>query len=122
MVQGHRGLEKRKEKEMTPGHKLLMGEFRMMMDYDKWGTTMEWWFAVAEFLYHNEPGMIPGSWEFRDSPLHTPPFSPDDDGDMVSAMIWELYDNEQITLEDALSFGRTITRYAALLKRSGKDY
>lgn len=106
----------------TPGYKRLRAEYNIMCgDEDVWGLAMEWWFAVAEFLYHNEPSMVPAEWKFRDSPMYVPPFCPDDLG-MTDARIWEMYDCEEITLEDALAFGRVLTRYARMLEKLGMSY
>lgn len=106
----------------SEGYMALRAEYNVMFDGgDPWGSNIEWLFALAEFVYHNEPDMVPESWDFHDSPMHVPPFSPDDWGH-VDAMIWEMYDDELITLEDAVTFGNVLSRYDNLLRMAGKDY
>lgn len=54
----------------TPGYKELRWEFNLTWDgNDPWGSALDWWFAIAENLYH--AGVkLPAEWEFRDAPGH----------------------------------------------------
>lgn len=106
----------------TPGYKNLRFEYNMLAEgEDAWGPALSWWFAVAEFLYHHDEGEVPEEWEFRDAPGHYSGFNPEDEG-YEDEVIWRLYDEEEITLDDALTFGQVLTRYLGTLKRAGKSY
>jgi len=91
--------------------KEAFAEFRLSFDGgDKWGSTMGWWFAVADALTEKEPGMVPDSWEFRQSP-----FGPDT----------EQYEYEiaaQWSPETLRRMGNALSRYARCLKAAGLDY
>jgi len=103
---------------MTTGYKLLMAEFKMGDFHDAWGTTMEWWFAVAENLYHN--GMeLPAEWEYHDSPMHANGYEPEG---YAEEFIDEEFDNGTIDGDDLMRFGMVLAKYAAVLKENGKDY
>jgi hypothetical protein len=91
--------------------KNLMGEFRLCFDgSDAWGSTMEFWFAVAGEM--DERGLdIPADWRYRPSPLG----GKDPDSHVTPIM--------EAATDDALRlFGRALTRYAGILKRAGEDY
>lgn len=106
----------------TPGYKNLRTEFSVMWDgSDPWGSALSWWFAIAEFLYHHDEGEVPEEWEFRDSPAHYDGFDLDDRG-AEDAMIWDMYDLGEFTLDDALTFGRVLSRYLDILRAADKDY
>ena len=106
----------------TSGYKALRAEFGIMWDgEDPWGSALDWWFAIAEFLYHNEPSMVPESWEFQDSPAHVPPVNLSEES-VTDAMVWEMYDAEEITIEDALTFGVVLGRYLDMLRAAGLNY
>ena len=87
-------------------------EFRLMFDGgDPWGSTMHWWFTVADELYHRE-GYTPEHWQFKPSPLG-PSNDPDDYATTACAE----------TGANALVFvGNVLTRYARRLERAGLSY
>jgi hypothetical protein len=103
----------------TDGYKHLKFEFATAWDgFDPWASVMEWWFAVAEFLYH-EGETLPASWEFRDSPVHAHGYEPEG---YPAEMVDDLYDEGLITLADVHALGDVLTKYAGILKLAGKDY
>lgn len=88
----------------------LMKEMRIGASGDWWGTTMAWWFAVAGEM--DERGLdIPKEWRYRPSPFGGK--EPD---------MYETEVCEGATDSALLTFGRALTRYAAILKKAGKDY
>lgn len=102
----------------TPGYKDLKFEFNLMFDsYDKWGIAMEWWFALAELLYHEME--LPASVEFHDSPMHLHGYEPEGH---TENMLDELYDAGTVTVDDLKTLLEVITRWAGLLKAAGLDY
>lgn len=113
----------------TPGYKELRWEFNLTFDGgDPWGSTLAWWFAVGEILYHSGPSLVPASWKFRDAPAHEGmdrhaylDFSADDES-YQDIEIGALMDAGTVTCADLLAFGTVLTRYANLLKMAGKDY
>lgn len=113
----------------TPGYKALRAEFGITYDDgDAWGSTLAWWFAVAEILHHSGPSLVPASWKFRDAPAHEGmdrraylDFSADDDS-YQDIEIGALMDSGTVTTDDLVAFGTVLTRYANLLKMAGKDY
>ena len=105
--------------QLTQGYKDLRGEFTLMFgDGDEWGTTLSFWFAVAEVAYHAGT-VLPSHWEFRDSPVHEDDWRPED---YPGSIVQEMYDAGEVTEADLISFGNVVTRYANLLKMAGKDY
>ena len=93
--------------------KELMFEFRLGDFGDAWGHTMNWWFHVADELYFNrDPCIIPENWKFRPSPC-----GPSNDPDGYETAIVQ-----QANTETLLRFGRTLNRYADILKKHGLDY
>jgi len=102
---------------ITPGYKELRFEFSLTFDSgDAWGSTLEWWFAVAENLYHAGE-TVPAGWEFRDGAGHEL-----DLDSYADATIKGYLDLGTVTADDLLMFGTVLTRYASLLKMAGKDY
>jgi hypothetical protein len=105
----------------TEGYKTIRSTFNMYADsLDVWGDAMEWWFSVAEVMYHNDVE-IPGDWEFRDSPMHDGDYL-DDTGNAVESELYDLYRNGEATEDDFLTFGTVLTRWANLLRAAGKEY
>jgi hypothetical protein len=88
----------------------LMAELRAGADGDWWGTTMSWWFAVAGEMWERSLP-IPDEWRYRPSPFGGK------DPDAFEAEICEQATDEALRL-----FGRAMNRYAAILKKAGKDY
>jgi hypothetical protein len=104
---------------MSSGYRLLMGEFRTGDFEDAWGTTMEWWFAVAENLYHNGVD-LPAEWEYRDSPMHVNGgYEPEG---YAENFIVEALSDGVIDDDDLMRMGNVLFRYAGILKAAGKDY
>ena len=104
----------------TPGYKALHAEFAMSDFEDAWGTTLSWWFSVAELLYHKGQE-LPATWQFRDSPVHDPrEYEPEDcyEDQMLSDM-WHAGD---FFLADLRTFGDVLTKYLGVLKLAGQDY
>jgi hypothetical protein len=88
----------------------LLREFRTFFD-EPWGSTMLWWFTIADELYWRE-GYTPPHWEYRPSPIG-PVNDPDDYATQVCVE----------TGADALVFaGNVLYRYAKLLKANDMDY
>lgn len=81
-----------------------------------WGSTMEWWFAIADVITEIDPSQVPSDWEFRQSPL-----GPDIWGFAYQAIVRTMR-NEGATLETLLHAGTVLTRYAAQLKLAGVGY
>lgn len=83
---------------------------------DAWGSTMEWWFAIADVITEIDPSQVPSDWEFRQSP-----FGSNEDSfayqEIVALMV-----EDGITLDDLVPAGNVLTRYAAQLKLEGMDY
>lgn len=88
----------------------LFKEMRVGASGDWWGTTMQWWFAVAGET--NERCLeIPPEWHYRPSPL--------------GGKEPEQYETEvcEGATDVALRlFGRALHRYAGMLKKAGRDY
>jgi hypothetical protein len=83
--------------------------------YDAWGSTMEWWFAIADVIAGIDASQIPSEWEFRQSPMGA---------DIESYAYQEIVATmcSGATLEDLLAAGNILFRYAAQLKLEGMDY
>lgn len=82
---------------------------------DPWGSTMEWWFALADVISGIDASQIPSEWEYRQSPMGA-----DTDSWAYQEIISEVCDG--VTLEDLLHAGAVLTRYASMLKLAGMDY
>lgn len=91
--------------------KEAFAEFRLSFDAgDPWGSTMAWWFAVADALMEAAPELVPNKWQFRQSPL-----GPDTESyEYETCRTWPA--------ETLVRFGNALSRYAAMLKAAGKDY
>lgn len=87
----------------------LMDEFRLIANGDVWGNTMIWWFAVAGEMYCRGLS-IPADWQYR------PGLNPKE-ADAYETDVLEQASDEALHL-----FGRALNRYAATLKRAGKNY
>jgi len=85
--------------------KVIFGEFRVCCDSDLWETTMNWWFATADELYHRE-GFTPEHWHFKPSPL-----GPSNDPDDYATGVVRETDAETL-----VRFGNALMRYAKKLK------
>lgn len=83
---------------------------------DPWGSTMEWWFAIADVITEIDPSQVPSAWEFRQSP-----FGANTDSYAYQEIIDTMRD-EGAVLEDLLNAGNVLTRYATQLKLAGMDY
>lgn len=77
---------------------------------DPWGTSMTWWFAIADELHFNRFEPIPEHWH------HKPGIGPDDDNDYYASVF------ENHTVEDLTKFGNLLCHYTAALDRAGKSY
>lgn len=88
----------------------LLEDFRLFFD-EPWGSTMHWWFTIADELYHRE-ALTPAHWQFKPSPIG----SVNDPDDAATQAV-------MATGSDALVFaGNVLHRYAQVLKRAGVDY
>jgi len=96
-------------------YKDAMAEFRLMFDgRDPWGSTMIWWFAVADAIYWRFGWeYVPVSWLFSPSANNESSNDPD-------AIETEVVN--EMELEDLLLFGKVLDRYASLLKWKGHLY
>lgn len=84
---------------------------RIYFGSDEWGTTMGWWFAIADYL--TDLGVeVPEDWEFRQSPF----------GSDTEAYEYQELLDLRASAEDALFAGRVFTKYAGYLKSIGEDY
>jgi hypothetical protein len=79
---------------------------------DAWGSVMEWWFAIADYLTDLDPDSVPQDWQFRQSPI----------GSDVDSYAYQMLANEQPTAEQLIHAGNVLSRYAAQLKLAGMDY
>ena len=105
----------------TKGYKALRFEFATGFDSgDAWGSTLEWWFAAAETLYHHGV-KLPDEWQYHDSPVHTDDNYGADD-DYATSIVTDLLNSAAVTQDDLLTFGHVLDRYANVLKDEGKDY
>ena len=92
--------------------KNLLKEFRLCNDGNPWGTTMHWWFAIAEELHFSRGGHVPEHWRFKPSIL-----GPANEHYDYAA------DTARDTKTDALiAAGNLLERYAQLLTHYEKDY
>lgn len=82
---------------------------------DAWGSTMEWWFALADVITGIDASRIPSEWEYRQSPMGA-----DIDSYAYQEIIAVVCDGA--TIDDLLHAGEILTRYAAQLKLEGMDY
>jgi hypothetical protein len=83
---------------------------------DPWGSTMEWWFAIADVITEIDPTQVPSDWKFRQAL-----FGADTEAFAYQEIIETMRD-DGATLEDLISAGNILTRYASLLKLNGQDY
>jgi hypothetical protein len=91
----------------------IKSEFKIMFDPgDPWGSTMGWWFAIADSLTFIHGVETPSDWQFRPSPL-----GPSNDPDAYETEIVDKSDPD-----DLIRFGNVLTRYAHCLKRAGMSY
>lgn len=95
----------------------ILSEFRMEADSDEWGTTMSYWFAIADYL-SDMNDIVPDEWEFRQSPFgsDTESYEYQMIDEIVSSGTFE-YPSEILR-----HTGRILSHYAALLIEAGKDY
>ncbi len=108
---------------LTDGYHVIRTEFLAEFDEgDKYGSSVEWQFAIAETLFHHGYE-LPQEWEFSDSPMH----SGDDyewyyDTDYSAMYLTELLECEKITETDLVTFGHVLFRYIGILREAGLDY
>jgi hypothetical protein len=102
----------------TAGYNALRTQFRITYDGDLWGQAMGWLFAIADYLWHTSPEDIPASWQFR----HSPVCNGDNPDNYELSTIGYMIVNGEITDEDVLTFGKTLGRYANVLRLAGRDY
>lgn len=114
-------ITERRTRLTTPGYMEMRAEFAMAFGggTDSYQHTVDWWFAVAELLYHYYGADLPDDWQFRDSPVHADGDWPEDDGPYADEMLAELAGENRITEADARTFGEVLTRYARLLRLHG---
>lgn len=78
---------------------------------DPWGSTMEWWFAIADYTTDTY-GDTPAEWEFRQSPC----------GSNEDAYAFQQLDDLRPSEAQLLHAGNVLSRYAAQLKLAEMDY
>lgn len=100
------------------GYQVLMGEFRTGDFYDAWGTTMGFFFATADVLYHETAEEIPSRWQFR----HGQGCQGVDNDSYPDAMILDYLNAGDIEADDLIRFGNVLDRYAGILDAAGKSY
>lgn len=96
----------------APQTRRVFGEFRLYIDTDLWGTTLHWWFTIADELHFNRQIEVPAQWRFRPSPLGIVN-DPDD---------WATLTVRSLSDANLLRFGRALYRYASKLRAAGVDY
>lgn len=100
------------------GYQYLAGEFRVAFDgADPWGSSMGWFFAVAETLWHRSAADIPAEWQFG----HGMGCDGSSD-DYPDAVVMEMYDSGQVSDADLVRFGNVLSRYTDLLRAAELDY
>lgn len=99
-----------------PGRAQLMLLLRLDDSTDPWGTGMNWWFGIADVLYHADPIVIPPSWDYRHG---AGCMGPEDWPESEIAALLECGD---ISVDDLLYAGQVVTRYLAAVKVAGQDY
>lgn len=105
---------------ITIGYKTIRDLFTMSYDgLDVLGSAKTMCFALAETITHDTDLTVPGSWQFRDSPLHGKDYKSDDWPD---SELSELLSEGYTTPQDLVAFGYVMTRYVELLKSSGEEY
>lgn len=91
----------------------LKNECRLTYCGDKWGDIMNWWFTIAEEIYHNRPNLsVPTEWQFKPSPLG----NCNEPDNYTTTIIEAATDNA------LMKFGALIHRYAEMLKTAGQSY
>ena len=102
-----------------PSKSPLMRDIRMGWDSDQWGTVMQWWFAIADVLYHHAPhGTIPDAWEYR----HSPVCDQVDRGEYPDCDVWLMLVCDDVTVADLVYAGNVLGRFGQWLKLAGQDY
>jgi hypothetical protein len=86
-------------------------EIRMNgVSHDQWGVCMSWMYGIANFILSNG-GTVPDSWGFRTGA-----------GGIEKTDEYRSLRAIRATVKDALTVGRTLDRWAEMLKKRGKDY
>lgn len=91
---------------------ILKSHFRLTNDGDSWGNTMQWLFAISDYITFKTDSCVPDSWEFRPSPL-----GPDDE-----SYIFQFLDEENVPADELLKFGESLLRVRDILIAQGRDY
>lgn len=103
----------------TIGYLRLRLEFFQCLDSeDKWGSAMEWLFAIADELFHaGEKKCVPSAWNFQHAYFCS--------GGIYSEaadIIATLKSKNKVTVQDILLFGRVLFLYSCLLELNGENY
>lgn len=86
-------------------------------DGDPYGTAMEWWFAIADQVWHWMPEAIPADWQFGHSPL-----CEGLDDSYSDSMIRDMLKRGDTNIRALRDYGVILTRYMGWLKRAGLNY
>lgn len=104
--------------ELMKIHPDILHEWSLTGDGDTWADTLEWCHAVADYLWHTDPEMIPESWEFH----HGAGCRGRSDYCYNTETLWYLNHRCGVTLDDIVHFGNVMVRYASILRAEGRDY
>ncbi len=95
---------------------VLKTEIKSGWDHgDRWGSTMGWWFAAADWLHFEGDGDVPESWGYK------PGIGADDDRHEYQVIAY-LVGYGQITDDDVRHLGNLMERLSVILKARGEDY
>lgn len=112
----------------TPGYKALMSEVRLDdIEYDPYGTAMEWLFALAEVTYmetlgHTLPEFVPGPALAATTLREWRSFVAIGDGGSALMDVAEMYWSGELTLADIERAYTVFSRFVDFVKLAGRDY
>lgn len=103
------------------GFQLMLDEYHMSDDGDEWGNTRQWFYAVAEVMFHNQMD-IPVNWDFEDSPMHADTEWTFSVEDPQTEILRELLQDDNVDELELRIFGDFLVRISRKLIKAGKDY
>lgn len=98
-------------------NKTLKQEYNSSYSYDDYGHATTWFFVVADYLYHINPGLIPGSWDYQHSSI----CDGSEDNVYKDFLTYDIQEG-LATLNDVVHFGNVLVRYISILQAEGRDY
>src|ERR1044072_682131 len=88
---------------------------------DPWGWAIGHHFAIAETLYRAGE-WIPATWEYRPGMGVEQGEAPDESDDWSAALLYEMFDDDEIDGDDLRHAGNVLARYCRLCVAQGLDY